>query len=134
MGLFSFLGVLSNAHINLVTAITGAKKVGTDHLGNVYYTAKPRKGYDRDRRWVIYNGAADASRIPPEWHGWIHHQSDIVPTEAETGFRRSWQKPPKANMTGTDQAYLPDGHMLRREQMTNKAETSRADYEAWTPE
>ena len=64
--LANLLGSLSPAHIMLVTMTSGAKRVGADAQGNVYYSAKPRKGYKYDRRWVMYKGAAEASKIPPE--------------------------------------------------------------------
>src|ERR1051325_9932559 len=58
--------------------------VGQDEQGNRYYRTAggkidPTLGFER--RWVIYNGYAEASRIPPEWHGWIHHVVDTAPTE-----------------------------------------------------
>lgn len=130
MGLFSILGVISPIHINFVTVMSGAKRVGTDDTGNKYYRAKPRKGYKRERRWVIYKGAPEASKVPPEWHGWLHHQTDIVPTERKTGYRRSWQKPYRPNMTGTNQAYRPPGHVLAGAQR----DKATGDYEAWTPD
>ncbi len=130
MGLFSFLGVLSPAHIRFVTLFSGARKVGTDTLGNVYYRANPRKGYKRERRWVIYNGVAEASKVPPEWHGWLHHQTDVVPAQAEQSYRRPWQKPHQQNMTGTTQAYRPPGHILEGGQRAK----ATGDYEAWKPE
>ena len=34
------------------------KFVGEDHLGNKYFKSKS------DRRWVIYNGEIEASKIP----------------------------------------------------------------------
>jgi NADH:ubiquinone oxidoreductase subunit len=128
MGLLSLLGVLSPAHINLFTALKGGEKVGEDALGNTYYRAKPRKGYKRERRWVMYDGAPEASKVPPEWHGWLHHQSDEVPS-AE-GFRRPWQQPHQPNMTGTNQAYRPPGHILEG----GKRDKATGDYEAWTPD
>jgi len=88
MGLFSFLGVLSPVHITSVTLFSGAKRIGVDQFGNKYYRAKPLKGYKYDRRWVIYKGAPEASKIPPEWHGWIHHQTDVIPSDEENSFRR----------------------------------------------
>ena len=69
MGFLKFLGVLSPAHINLFTSLSGGKMIGEDQQGNKYYTAKPRKGYKRERRWVMYAGAPDASAVPAEWHG-----------------------------------------------------------------
>lgn len=129
MGLFSFLGVLSPTHINFVTLLSGAKFVGRDITGNKYYKAKARKGYKRERRWVIYKGRPEATKVPPEWHGWLHHQTDVIPSGNEKSFRRSWQKPHKPNMTGTNQAYRPPGHVLAGGQR----DKATGDYEAWTP-
>jgi NADH:ubiquinone oxidoreductase subunit len=128
MGLFKFLGVLSPAHIGWVT-FSGGRLVGEDVLGNRYYSGKPRKGYNRDRRWVIYKGEPEASSVPPEWHGWLHHQTDEVPAAGGGSFRQPWQKPHQPNLTGTSGAYRPPGHILsggRRDKATG-------DYEAWTP-
>jgi NADH:ubiquinone oxidoreductase subunit len=100
------------------------REVGRDSLGNVYYASK--KG---DRRFVIYNGSNDASRVPPEWHGWLHHQIDGVPDEA-------LPPPPKflkqatGNLTGTPQAYRPSGALEKGGQR----QAASGDYEAWTPD
>src|SRR6516162_5791108 len=42
--------------------------IGQDDFGNRYYEAKDaRDSYDgRKRRWVIYEGYADGSKVPPE--------------------------------------------------------------------
>ena len=134
MGLLSpiinFLGVLSPAHITFVTLVSGGKSVGTDPLGNKYYTRKARKGYNHERRWVIYKGAPEASSVPPEWHGWLHHQTDVLPGNNAASFRRPWQKPHEPNLTGTNQAYRPPGHILKGGQR----DKATGDYEAWTPE
>ena len=53
------------------------ERVGEDNEGNVFYQADGGK-----RRWVIYNGDNEASRISPEWHGWLHYTWDQPPTEA----------------------------------------------------
>lgn len=108
--------------------MTGAKKIGTDSLGNKYFEAKARKGYNHPRRFVIYSGTPDASKVPPEWHGWLHHQNDNPPSDAPS-FRRPWQKPYVQNMTGTAKAYLPQGHMLK----SGKRVSATGDYEAWSP-
>ena len=130
MGLFSFLGVLSPVHMATVKIFSRTTFVGEDNLGNRYFTAKARKGYNRQRRWVMYNGAPEASNIPPEWHGWMHHQTDTIPANDEKSFRRSWQKPHKKNMTGTNQAYRPPGHLLEK----GTRPKTTGDYEAWNPE
>jgi len=129
MGLFNFLGVLSPVHMGMVKMFTRTKFVGEDNFGNKYYTAKARKGYRYPRRWVMYNGVAEATKIPPEWHGWMHHQTDVVPEENKS-FRRKWQKPHAQNMTGTKAAYRPPGHLLKEGQRPK----TTGDYEAWTPE
>ena len=107
------------------------ERVGQDDFGNVYYRTKggaidPALGVER--RWVIYNGDADASRIPPGWRGWIHHTVDIPPTE-ETYAPREWQKPHQPNMTGTAQAYRPKGSILG----ANERPNATGDYKPWTP-
>lgn len=124
------LGSLSPIHIWTVTLLTGATRVGSDNLGNRYYRSKPIKGYKRERRWVIYKGEAEASLVPPEWHGWLHHQTDTVPDERAQSYRRNWQKPHQPNLTGTNQAYRPPGHILSG----GVREKATGDYEAWTPE
>lgn len=102
----------------------GFTKVGSDSLGNVYYRSK--KG---DRRWVIYNGSNDPSRIPPEWYSWMHHQIDGHPDEALPPPPK-YLKPPKPNLTGTPMAYRPSGSLERGGQR----QAASGDYEAWTPQ
>lgn len=99
-------------------------RVGTDAAGNMYFGAK--KG---GRRWVIYNGANDAARIPPEWYSWLHHQIDGLPDEALPPVRK-FEKPATGNPTGTDQAYRPPGALERG----GARAAASGDYQAWTPE
>ncbi len=107
------------------TAIFG-KRVGEDQFGNVYYTdKKPRKGM-KSRRWVLYNGKAEPSKIPAEWHGWMHYTLD-APLPA--GKQYAWQKPHLPNLTGTVNAYVPPGHLTRG----GHRSPSTSDYEAWKP-
>ena len=50
--------------------------VGTDEFGNRYYRRIGRPidpNMGPERRWVIYNGLADLSRVPPGWRGWLWH-------------------------------------------------------------
>ncbi len=129
MGFFSFLGILSPAHINFFTMAKRGKKIGKDQMGNIYYEAAPIKGYKLNRRWVMYKDAPEASNVPPEWHGWLHHQTDNVPDENSRSHRKSWQKPHQPNMTGTNKAYRPSGHILSDGARAKVA----GDYEAWTP-
>jgi NADH:ubiquinone oxidoreductase subunit len=107
----------------LFTRRHGAR-VGTDSLGNVYFRSK--KG---EKRWVIYQGANDASRIPPEWYSWLHHQIDGHPDEVLPPVRK-FEKPATPNLTGTTSAYLPSGALERGGQRA----AASGDYQAWTPE
>lgn len=59
-------------------------RVGEDEAGNVYYQDATAK-----RRWVIYNGPAEPSAIPPGWHGWMHHRTDTPPPR-EAYVPRTW--------------------------------------------
>lgn len=99
--------------------------VGEDSQGNRYY--RDRK--NPKRRWVIYNGLVEASRVPPEWHGWLHHIVDTLPTE-DTYTPRPWEKPHLPNLTGTPYAYHPPGSLLGAAVRPRTA----GDYEAWKPE
>jgi len=107
----------------LFTARKG-QRVGEDEEGNVFYQTA-----DGKRRWVIYNGVAEASRITPDWHGWMHHTYDEVPSQTPLK-RKAWEKDHKANLTGTDGAYHPPGSVLTPEVRPRVA----GDYEAWKPE
>ncbi|EPX80142.1 NADH:ubiquinone oxidoreductase subunit NDUFA12 [Litoreibacter arenae] len=98
------------------------EKVGEDEGGNIFYQTSGGK-----RRWVIFNGEAEASRISPDWHGWLHHTWDEPPSEAPIK-RKAWEKPHLPNLTGTEMAYVPKGSLRRAEPKR------RQDYEAWTPE
>lgn len=108
--------------------LIGKTRVGEDALGNVYYQGgKDTSG--RPRRWVIYAGANDASRVAPEWFSWLHHQVDDVP-EQSMPAPRQWQKPPVPNLTGTALAYRPPGALEKG----GRRAGATGDYEAWTPD
>lgn len=109
-------------------ALRGKTRVGEDSLGNVYYEGG-RDGSGIVRRWVIYSGSTDASRIPPEWFGWMHHQVDDIPARSLPA-PRVWQKPALPNLTGTPLAYRPLGAMEKG----GYRAPATGDYEAWTPE
>lgn len=124
----SIFGVLSNIQIKIFTLFSG-RKVGSDMYGNIYYEGKPRPGTNRNRRWVLYTNEAEASLVPPEWHGWLHYQTDVFPETSDGAFRKKWQKPHQPNLTGTPHAYVPPGHTSTSE----KRESATGDYQAWTP-
>lgn len=115
---------------HLLTWLFG-EHVGTDEFGNRYYRARKRHldRYGRERRWVIYNGIVEASKVPPEWHAWLHHLSEVPLTE-KVARRWPWQRRHEPNLTGTPLAYRPKGHDLRGGHRPH----ATGDYEAWTPD
>ena len=105
--------------------------IGQDETGNTYYQARDTSdSYDgRKRRWVIYKGYPDASKVPAEWHGWLHHTFDEPPT-TEPLKRQVWEKDHLPNLTGTIHAWRPKGSIAR----SGERPAATGDYEAWTPE
>lgn len=98
------------------------QKVGEDNEGNVYYQSA-----DGTKRWVIYAGENEATRVSPDWHGWLHHTWNEPPTEKPLPHK-PWEKPHHENLTGTPAAYAPPGSLRKPHP------TPRTDYEAWSPE
>ena len=106
-----------------------ARSVGSDEQGNRYFEEREPSASDgRKRRWVVYHGVAEASRVPADWHGWLHHTFDEPPTVAPLK-RRSFEKDHVPNMTGTPLAYRPPGSLARAD-----GKGVAPDYEAWSPE
>ncbi len=110
------------------------EEVGRDEFGNRYFREKgggrvQEGSIRRERRWVIYQGEVEASRVPPDWHAWLHHTTDEIPPAEETA-RRPWQKQHLPNLTGTREAYRPPGHILAG----GRRARGTGDYEPWTPE
>ena len=110
--------------------------VGTDAFGNKYYRAKARRDKTptagsytaTERRWEIYDGANDASRVPAEWHGWLHGAGEDVP-ESHLPPPRIWESDYSPNATGSAGAYRPSGALERG----GRRARASGDYEAWAP-
>lgn len=117
----------------LLTLLRG-ELVGSDAYGNRYYRLKgggqlQRGGgrFSRERRWVIYKGVPEGSKVPAEWHAWLHHTTDARPDDGRP--RYAWEKPHQPNMTGTSKAYRPAGSILRGGHRAR----ATGDYEPWSP-
>lgn len=104
------------------------EQVGADEFGNKYYrNATALNG--RERRWVIFKGKKEASKVPPEWHAWLHHTTD-VPLSEDSAQPEPWQMPHIPNLTGTGLAYRPAGSDARG----GKRARATGDFQAWSPE
>ena len=108
----------------LVTTWWSGTRVGEDAYGNRYYQSR-----DGKRLWVLYAGTVEASRVPSQWHGWLHHTFDTLPTE-EPAQRKAWEAEHQPNLTGTDGAYRPQGSLWKG----GARPPATGDYEAWRPE
>jgi NADH:ubiquinone oxidoreductase subunit len=103
------------------------RPVGTDRFGNAYYESRaPMPRYGRHRRWVVYKGEADGSKVPPEWHAWLHHTAEAPLPETP---KYPWMLEHQPNRTGTALAYRPAGH----DYSGGVRAPTAGDYEAWTP-
>ena len=105
-----------------------AVKVGQDEFGNVYYEQKARSNARRPKRFVVYNGSVEATKVPADWHGWLHY-TEATPPPAGGYDKAEWQSEHLPNLTGTHFAHRPQGHVLKG----GKRAASTGDYEAWTP-
>ena len=97
-------------------------KVGEDDLGNMFYETK-----DRVKRWVIFNGETEATRVNPDWHGWLHHTWNDPPNKTPL-THKAWEKPHQVNLTGTVMSHAPAGSIRQARPQSHR------DYEAWVPE
>ena len=97
--------------------------VGKDAFGNRYYRQR-RKGHSwhNERRWVLYKGMAEASKVPANWYGWLHHTQKDPPEQRAPYV---WEKPHLPNLTGTRYAYHPSQHTSPEKNLP---------YQRWSPE
>jgi len=93
----------------------------------MYFEERGRVKGRRRKRWVLFNGIVEASKVPPEWHGWLHYTHDKPLPETK---KYEWQKEHTPNLTGTTGRYLPKGHVLKG----GKRAANMADYEPWQPQ
>ena len=103
-------------------------QVGEDRFGNKYYESRkinPHTG--KKTRNIFYKGLEETSKVPANWHSWLHYTSDEIPQEQ---LKYRWQREYLPNLTGTKYAYRPAGHLL------NGGVRGRviSDYQAWRQE
>ena len=90
------------------------KLVGEDKNGNKYYESKS------GRRWVIYNGEVEASKIPNEWYSWMHYMKNKI--ENDHNIKKyDWQKEHMPNQTGSKNSYHPKKYN----------DTTKKKYKSW---
>ena len=98
--------------------------MGQDAYGNKYYQDKKCRRDGKIHRWVVYKGHPEASKVPCEWHSWLHYTTDNLPI---LRVKHTWEKPHLRNLSGTIFAYKP-------QKIFKLIEGGKKDYEAWAPE
>lgn len=112
----------------MLTARLAGRKIGRDRYGNTYFESRRLQPvYNRTRRFVVTPGAQEATKVPAEWHAWLHHTTDAPLDDTN---RRPWQKDHMPNLTGTPLAWRPKGH----DYSGGQRRVTTGDYEAWAPD
>lgn len=91
-----------------------AYTVESDKFGNRYFE-DTSETYGR-HRWVEYaeSRGYDSLKIPPDWHAWLHHNTDVAPTKRPLKAPE-YQGEVTGNQTGTGDAYVPSHHRLHKQ-------------------
>ena len=100
----------------IATLFTG-KFIGKDEFGNKYYSNT------KGKRWVIYYSRVESTKIPPDWHSWIHFLRKDKPFDNPKKYE--WQKKHEENLTGTEKAHKPDGSLA------SDSKKNMKKYETW---
>ena len=104
--------------VRLWTYFNG-RLVAEDQYKNRYYSNK-----NDSRRWVVYYGEIDASKVTPEWNNWLRFTSTEKPGNVA---QCDWQIEHKQNQTGTSNSYSPQTIFDK----TNLKK--KIDYDKWSP-
>ena len=101
-----------------IYTLFAGKFVGSDEFGNKYYSNS-----SKEKRWVIYKNSVEPSKIPSEWYLWIHFLAKNKPSDIQNKF--PWQKKHTENLTGTKEAYKPEGSLA------SDSKKNMKKYETW---
>ncbi len=102
-------------------------EIGIDEFGNTYFEENLSKE-QKKRRFVIYKGETEPSKIPSSWHGWLHYSCNTPPINVNT-YIHSWQKTHLPNLTGTIYQHCVSSSANKK---GNRKKVG-SDYEAWNP-
>ena len=99
------------------------KQVGVDQFGNTYYLGSRKNYLGKAKRYVLYNGIDDGSKIPAIWHSWLHYLSNDLPNK-NLQEKYDWQIDHIQNLTGSKMAYDPS---------LNNTAKKLESYSKWMP-
>jgi len=108
--------------------------VGNDEFGNRYFIARKESSDGVRKRWVLYNGYPEPSKIPAIWHIWLHYLSSETPVDVGAKVFKGnkklwWEKAHQPNLSGTPAAYAPPGALSK----SGERYEVESDYKAWRP-
>ena len=110
-------------------------KVGEDEYGNQFFELKRTDYLGRKKRYCLYNGIPEASKISPEWHPFMHYQ--IEAKDVKTTFKQyKWQKSAVPDATLSQKKYLPRHHFLYNKNLSiyeSKGAKSPFKTTIWAP-
>lgn len=98
--------------------------IGEDEYGNRYYehkTAKTSSGFPK--RWCIFKGIPEPSKVPPLFHSWLHYSTNDCSMFIVKPKKFFWQKNHLPNLTGTIYAYTPLKYI----------KNYKSYYQPWSP-
>lgn len=114
--------------INKIKIQLTATKVGEDEFGNRYFEEKSEKISAKKKRFIIYHGQVEASKIPATWHRWLHYTTDKIPVNVNC-HKYSWQKIHLPNLSGTLYEHSASASINKK----GDRKLVSSDFEAWNP-
>ena len=126
--------------LNKIIIKLSCNKIGDDEFGNSYFEKKlstkqlqqslqNKFGHNPEKkRFVIYKGSVEASKVPAQWHGWLHYNCETPPINIENS-KKSWEKTHLPNLSGTIYQNSPSSCVDKK---GNRKKVS-SDYQSWTP-
>ena len=114
------MNLISNQFFLKIYSKFFAQEIGQDEYGNKYYAEQnnsPINNY-RERRWVIYDGEIEASKVPQRWNAWLHHVTKEKPTNYVR--KEKWMK-----------KHLPNSRRIINLDIEKKY--SKKNYQSWNP-
>ena len=91
--------------INVILIKIFSEKIGTDQIGNSYFESRRKDHIGRKRRFVVYKGIPEPTKIPSEWYSWLHHLTNLIPGPNNNSY--NWQKIRESNKTGLNSSDTP---------------------------
>ena len=111
------------------------EKVGEDEYGNQFFELKQKDYLGRKKRYCLYHGSVEASKISPEWHPFMHYQIDAKDV-CQTFKQYKWQKSYVPDVTLSEVKYLPKNHQLYNSKTSlyeTKGGSSPFKTQVWKP-